>query len=93
MPATGTAAPSRKLLAVLAMTLVLAAATVGRSFVSPADDGEPDDYFDTFDFVDDGGAERIVIDAWEPPTEPRDPFLQVDLGFASETDEFDDTAP
>ncbi|MDW3221154.1 MAG: hypothetical protein R8F63_21315 [Acidimicrobiales bacterium] len=92
MPATGATAPSRKLLAVLAMTLVLAAATVGRSFVSPGDDGDPDDYFDTFDFVDDG-TERIVLDPWEPPTEPRDPFLQVDLGFATPEDDLGETAP
>lgn len=95
MTASNAAVPSRKLLVALALSLVLAAATVGRSLVSPADE-DPDDYFDSFDFVDDGGAERLLVDTWEPPPDPRDPFLQVDIGFPADADDaigLDETAP
>ncbi len=79
------AMPSKKLMFMLALSLVLAAATIGRSYVGTSGDEPPEDIWDTFEPNDRVGTERVVIDDWQPPETPRDPFEQVDLGSATGT--------
>ena len=75
------AMPSKKLMFMLALSLVLAAATIGRSFIATSGDESPEVIWETFDTNERVGAERLVIEDWQPPEAPRDPFLQVDLGL------------
>lgn len=72
--------PSKKLMVVLGICVLLAVFTVGRSLVGGSSDSEEDDYFETFEPFDSEGAERTLVDDWMPPLNPRDPFLPVDIG-------------
>ncbi len=71
--------PSRKLMFVLGICVLLAVFTVGRSFVGGSSDSGNDDYVETFEPLDSDRAERTLIDDWTPPPNPRDPFLPVDI--------------
>ena len=79
MSSAAASMPSRKLLFVLALSLVLAAFTVGRTYLGASSTEEPDEFLEVFEPFVDTGPERVVIDIWELPEAPRDPFLQVDL--------------
>ncbi len=90
MTATKTGMPSRKLLFLLVVSLMLAGVTVGRSYLAGSTDDQPEEFFETFDPLVGSGTERVVADEWEPPLIPRDPFVQVDIGGPPPTDDPDD---
>jgi len=72
--------PSAKLMFLLGISIVLAAFTVGRSYLGDSSPAGENDYFETFEPVEASGAERSIIGDWEPPAALRDPFLPVDFG-------------
>ena len=76
--------PSRPLLVVLALSVLAGAYVYGKPLV----DGEAGEVFDEPvtpadpDLVGDDA--QVGIEPWIPPAEPRNPFLQVELGGGPE---------
>ena len=72
--------PSNTLLALLAASLVLAGWVYGRPLLTGSDDPLDEEVVEPADlgFVDED--RPTPPEPWMPPTDPRDPFLPVELG-------------